>query len=213
MSNLPAGGHELGQAQFQAFQPPPLLRSQDLHQSSHSPESANLQTSHGYLYARNRSPPIFYQQCGGTLSSFPVTTQHETAQSYGRTNPCSSGPPPLISNFPSQNVNPFYLKKLTGNIRICQGCRGSLRSADGMVPNPPFDFVIARLEKRQFRDASGTLKVPAKPSAAHYHFRLACICAIEANFLPSSLVIPCDVSELLCPIHRQHLQLEFGFQV
>ena len=179
MSNVPAVGHELGQAQFQAFQPPPLLRSQNLHQGSHSPELTHLQTSHGY-HARNRSPPIFYQH-RGALSSFPVTTQHETAQSYERTNPCLSGPPPLISNFSSQNVNPFYLKKLAGNIRICQGCRGSLWSADGTVPNPPFDFVIARVEKRQFRDASGTLKVPAKPSAAHYHFRLACIRAIEPN--------------------------------
>lgn len=35
------------------------------------------------------------------------------------------GPPPLISAA-QLNVNPFYLKKLTGNIRICQGCRGSL---------------------------------------------------------------------------------------
>ena len=59
------------------------------------------------------------------------------------------GPPPLIS-VTKQNVNPFYLKKLTGNIRICQGCRGSLRAADGSIPNPPFDIIIARLERDHF---------------------------------------------------------------
>ena len=122
-------------------------------------------------------------------------------------------PPPLVSNVPSQNVNPFYLKKLAGNIRVCQGCRGSLRSADGTVPSPPFDVVIACLEKRQFRDVSGMLKTPAKPSAAHYHFRLACIRACEPNFLPSTLTVPRDVACLLYPLHRQHLHLEFGVQV
>lgn len=124
-----------------------------------------------------------------------------------------SGSPPLISNLPCQNVNPFYLKKLAGNIRVYQGCRGSLRSADGTVPSPSYGIVIARLEKRQFRDASGTLKTPAKPSAAHYHFHLACIHACEPNFLPSTLVIPRDVAGLLYSLHRQHLQLEFGVQV
>ena len=57
------------------------------------------------------------------------------------------GPPPLIS-VTKQNVNPFYLKTLTGNIRICQGCRGSLRVADGSIPSPSYDIVIARLKKR-----------------------------------------------------------------
>ena len=40
------------------------------------------------------------------------------------------------------------------------------------------------------------LKTPAKP-AAHYHFCLACICACELTFLPSSLIIPHDVAGLL----------------
>ena len=77
---------------------------------------------------------------------------------YGSTTSALSEPPPLVSNFPCQNANPFYLKKLAGNIRVCRRCGGSLRSADGTVPSPPFDFVLAHLEKRQFRDASGTLK-------------------------------------------------------
>ena len=44
-----------------------------------------------------------------------------------------------------------------------------MRSADGAIPSPPFDIVIVPYERRQFRDASGTLKTPAKP-AAYYHF-------------------------------------------
>ncbi len=59
------------------------------------------------------------------------------------------GLPPLIS-IVQQNVNPFYLKKLTGNIRICQGCRGSLRLADKRIPDPPNDVVVARLKIDHF---------------------------------------------------------------
>ena len=82
-----------------------------------------------------------------------------------------------------------------------------------MVPIPPYDVVIAHLEKRQFHDASGMLNIPAKHSAAHYHFRLACIRACNPNFLPTALHIPNDVVGLLSPQHHQHLQLEFGLQI
>ena len=123
---------------------------------------------------------FFYQKCDA-LSTYQGTKQPKSIQerpssisSYGPTISALSGPP-LISTLPCQTVNPFYLKKLAGNIRVCQGCRGSLQSADGAIPSPPFDIVIAHLERRQFLDASGTLKTPANPSAVHYHFRLACI--------------------------------------
>ena len=100
-----------------------------------------------------------------------------------------------------------------GNIRICQGCRGSVRSADGYIPSPPHDVVVARLEKRHFQDQSGTLKTPYKPSAAHYHARLACIRAGDPSFVPFSLVIPPDVATVLSPWHYELLRLEFGLQI
>ena len=88
---------------------------------------------------------------------------------------------------PETNVYPFYLKPLAGNIRVCQGCRGSLRLSDGSIPAPPFDFVVARMEKWSFRDATGARKTPVRPSAAHYHARLACVHAAELSlcFPPS----------------------------
>ena len=54
--------------------------------------------------------------------------------------PTTGGPPPLISTLP-QTVNPFYLKKLAGNIRTCQGCRDSLHLADETAPSPPYDMI------------------------------------------------------------------------
>ncbi len=46
-----------------------------------------------------------------------------------------SCPPPAPTTL--TNPNPFYLKMITGNIRTCQGCKGSLRCADSSIPGPP----------------------------------------------------------------------------
>ena len=58
-----------------------------------------------------------------------------------------TGPSPLI------NVNLFYLKVLSGNIRVCQGCWACLRPADGS---------IGHFERRPFHDQSGSIKTPSK---------------------------------------------------
>ena len=122
------------------------------------------------------------------------------------------GTPPLIS-VPQQNMNPFYLKKLTGNIRVCQGCRGSLWLADGRIPDPPYGFAVACLKKRPFHDQSGTLKTPSRPAAVHYHVRLPCVCAGDPGFVPTALLVPTDVAVMLSSEHLQLLQLEFGLQM
>ena len=75
----------------------------------------------------------------------------------------TTAPEPL-----SVSVVTTQLKPLCGNIRVCQGCRGSLRLPNGSVPAPPFD-IVARMETLSFRDADGTLHTPMRPSAAHYH--------------------------------------------
>ena len=122
--------------------------------------------------------------------------------------PTSSGPPPLI-RLQQVSSNPFFVKILAGNIRVCQGCRGSLRLTNGSVPQPPFDLVIARMEKRSYCDSSGILRTPSRPSAAHYHLKLVCVRAIEPNFIPTveSFQIPNDILPLLTFQHRQHIHL------
>ena len=107
------------------------------------------------------------------------------------------------------NLNPFYLKLIVGNIRVCQGCHGSLRLANGNVPLPPFDLTVARAERRQFRDPSGTLITPRRESVCHYHCRLECIRAVEANFIPSSLIVPPDIQPRLSDTHLKYIKATF----
>lgn len=106
------------------------------------------------------------------------------------------------------NTNPFYMKKMNMRIRICQGCRGPLRSANGKIQPPPFDYCVARKERRSYRDESGELCTPSRLSDSHYHLRAACIKSEEQSFVPSSLIIPEDIELTLC--HQAYVTQEFG---
>ena len=132
--------------------------------------------------------------------------------------PNTSQTPPLVhpsvhppANPP--NVNPFFLKFIQGNIRICQGCRGSLRTSDGALPSPPFDLAVARAEQRPFRDLRGNLITPKRPTIYHYHCTADCIKAAEPNFIPSSIHIPQDILPQLHAAHIDHLMNNFKITI
>ena len=97
------------------------------------------------------------------------------------------------------NTNPFYIKPIEGNIRVCQGS----------VPAPPFDMCSARSERRSFLDANGILRTPSKEQACHYHLNLTCIRAVASDFIPSSLCVPPDILPRLTNVHKEYLRLVF----
>ena len=99
---------------------------------------------------------------------------NQTTQQLNQGQPL--GPSSLIC-IPEVNVNSLYLK-LIGNIRVYQGCRGSLRLADERIPALPYDIVMVRLEKRPFREQSGSLRTPSKCSIGHYRVHLVCVCIV-----------------------------------
>ena len=113
---------------------------------------------------------------------------------------------------PACNTNPFFVRLIVGNIRVCQGCRSSLRSTDGTVPMAPFDLVIARFERRPYRDKTGELKTPTRDQAAHYHLKVGCVESGSPSFVPANLFVPPDVYPLLTPIHKEYLRIMFGIQ-
>ena len=65
------------------------------------------------------------------------------------------------------------------------------------IPSPPYDLTIARAERCQFRDTSGTQITPHKETVAHYHCRLDCVVAVEPNFVLT------DIYSRLLLVHRQ----------
>ena len=69
------------------------------------------------------------------------------------------------------------------------------------IQAPPFDFCVARLERRPYRSAEGKEKMPARPSNAHYQCRIRCIRAVEPAFVGKALVVPEDVKYCLEDVH------------
>lgn len=111
---------------------------------------------------------------------------------------------------PTPNTNSFFVRAIEGNIRMCQGCRTSLRNSDGSIPLPPYNIAIARFERRSYRDKNGILQTPVREQAVHYHLKLACVKATCPDFVPSSLVIPPDMLKKLTMTHMEYLRLVFG---
>ena len=101
---------------------------------------------------------------------------------------------------------------MNSRIKVCQGCRGSLRSADRTLQYAPFDYCIARQEQRPFYDRnSGQTRIPKKESAAHYYLHVECIRTEELNFVPSFLKIADDLE--LSAVHVSYLRVAFGINL
>jgi len=127
-------------------------------------------------------------------------------------------PQSSMSHHPSSSMqtqsHPFFVRFICGNIRTCQGCRGSLRLPDGSIPNPPYDIVVARLERRPYFDKScGEWCFPQRETNSHYHFKLTCVVKADPLFIPSTLQLPPDVIENLTPDHLQLVANEFGITI
>ena len=106
-------------------------------------------------------------------------------------------------------THPFFVRFLVGNIRVCQGCRGSLRLPDGSVCSPPNDIVVARLERRPYFDkSSGMWCQPQKETNSHYHLKLSCVVKADPLFVPSTLQVSTDLN--LLPVHLELISTEFG---
>ena len=98
-------------------------------------------------------------------------------------------------------------------MRVCQGCRGTLKRLDGSIPASLFDLCVARVERRSFRDSNGILITPQKEQRAHHHLNLSCICAVAPTFVSSSLVVLPDVRPKLNVVHKEYLHLVFHVTV
>ena len=170
------------------------------------------------------------QLLSNDFQSWPCSSPSPTSgfPSYGCypwTGPCSISPTHNLvvphSVTPTHNLvgtknspegsHPFFIRFIAGNIRMCQGCKTSVRLLDGSIPSPPHDIVVARLEQRQYFDKkSGEWCYSTKNSNCHYHAKLSCIVKVEPYFLPSSLQVPLELKQNLLPVHQEYLSNEFG---
>ena len=94
------------------------------------------------------------------------------------------------------NTNPFYLKEITTQIKVFQGSTRSLKSTKGELQPPPYDYCVARKERRPYTDrGTGQLRTPSRESDAHYHLREKCVKVAEPSFIRTSLLISEDLPQ------------------
>ena len=61
------------------------------------------------------------------------------------------------------NLNSSRLMQMNFRIKFCQGCRGPLQSSLGTDTDAPFDFCVARKERRTYKDPqTGQLCTPTR---------------------------------------------------
>ena len=137
------------------------------HSQSHSPSTSLLPST--ATLQQTASPSVLHHQ--------QVRSSQNNARFYSPILPSQMTRDRISHHVP--NTNPFYLKFITGNIQMCQGCRSTLRLVNGSVPLAPHDLTGARAEKQPYHDSSGNLITPQKESAAHYHCHVSCNRAIE----------------------------------
>ena len=117
---------------------------------------------------------------------------------------------------PTLDTTTFKVKWLK-NSRVyrCYGCRQNIRPKPQkdeaeVVPPPPWDFVLARLELRPIPNPDGVLRMSIKPEPVHYHPKLSCIRnAHGKKYHPSIEVMEAD-KEVMDDVHLKHLRNEFG---
>lgn len=124
------------------------------------------------------------------------------AQSF--TSMLPSSPPPLIHASPevSPEANPFTLTFITGNIRVCRGCRQKYVKP----AMPPNDLCVHHKEWETF---GPTENQQTQFGNVYFHCNVRCIKAVWPDFTPQQLDIPPSMIVQLMPVHtdflRQHI--------
>jgi hypothetical protein len=108
---------------------------------------------------------------------------HFQPPSYATTSYLST---PYFSVFQPHGSQPYYIKMLTKQIRVCAGCRFGYNN-DIFIPNSPYNIVIAHEEPRQVTPKSGDVAPFTTKSTVHYHANPSCIWTKDQSFVPENI--------------------------
>ena len=118
--------------------------------------------------------------------------------------------PPYIpsTSYSPHGIQPYSLKMLTKQIRVCSGCRLGY-SNEIRVPEPPYNMCVSHEEPFEVRSQQAfTTK-----TIVHYHANPDCIWKKNPNFVPASLKIPPTVLPNLDESNKTYFIQFFGVYV
>ena len=108
----------------------------------------------------------------------------------------------------NRGANPFRVHFITGNISICNGCKGKYDKKLG----PPNNICLQHEEWRTFT-LPGSSEKQSRFGNVYYHCSVACVMAVWPTFIPSSVLVPMEVQSKLLPEHKHWLYVTFGVSV
>ena len=126
---------------------------------------------------------------------------------YG--SPYQSIASPSSSSYSPHGIQPYYLKMLTKQIRVCSGCRFGYDN-EVCVPAAPYNMCISHQESYQVSPRSQQVSRFTTKTVVHYHANLDCIWKKNPNFIPTSLKIPSEVMSKLVEANKTYLIKFFG---
>ena len=109
------------------------------------------------------------------------------------------------SQLQSPANQPYYLKCLTNQIKVCAGCRLGYSNR-----NPPYDICVVHRESRNILNplTKQNMNVPVN---VHYHATIQCIMIKDQAFEPTKVVIPDSLKQKFsAQMYRALLLQEFG---
>ena len=117
-------------------------------------------------------------------------------------------PPPFVPCSPmtsSAEGSPFILSFVTGNIRVCRGCRQKYVKP----AQPPIDLCVRHQEWHEFFPP-GSSCAQMRFGNVYYHCNVPCIKARHPNFHPDMLIIQAIIAAQLLPVHSEYLSAHMG---
>lgn len=158
-----------------------------------SPNVASTSSS-CYQYPTPLYPP---SPALSSFTTFPQMTSYPpmSVPVYPRT--CMSDPT-------SGGAYPFRVHFISGNISVCNGCKGRYEKL-----GPPHDICLQHKEWRTFTPQGSSIP-QTRFSNVYYHCNVSCVMAVWPSFIPSSIIVPSEVQSCLLPEHKHWLYAHFG---
>ena len=110
--------------------------------------------------------------------------------------------------------NPFVLKFLQPNVKVCAGCPrpNSTFRENEVEPLPPYNIVVCHQEIRSWKE-NGEIRHSPTLQNTCYHADMSCIRKNNPDFVKSMIVIPTSVKKELKPEHKIYLHRHFQVEV
>ena len=162
--------------------------------------------------AKRKRHPQMYQGVAGSSFQSPQMYQGVAGSSFqspqmyqGVAGSSFQSPHMYQGAGPSFVQQPFRIGFVTGNISVCNRCKGKYHKESG----PPHDLCVQHEEWRTFTP-SGSTTQQSRFGNVYYHCNVPCICAVWPSFVPSSIVVSPSIQTKLDGVHKQWLHTAFN---